>query len=64
MEIQEIKQTIKVKDSDDVNLSIRITPNGPIISDYVEGYLGKPLAFSWVFYKMENPIFDMYYDKK
>ena len=55
-------ENIKVKDEKDIRLEIRQTSHGPIVSDYMEGYEGKPLAFSWVFYHLENPIFDLLYE--
>lgn len=55
-------EKIKVKDAPDVELKIRKTSHGPIVSDYIEGYKGKPLAFSWVFYNLDNPIFDLLYE--
>jgi len=55
-------ENIKVKDEKDIPLEIRQTSHGPIVSDYMEGYEGKPLAFSWVFYHLENPIFDLLYE--
>jgi penicillin amidase len=57
-----IKEQIKVKDKSQEDLTIRVTSHGPIISDYIDGYTGSPLAFSWVFYNLENPFFDMLYD--
>ena len=57
-----IKEQIKVKDKNQEDLAIRVTSHGPIISDYIDGYTGSPLAFSWVFYNLENPFFDMLYD--
>ena len=59
---QVIKEQIKVKDKSPEDLTIRVTSHGPIISDYIDGYKGFPLAFSWVFYNLENPFFDMLYD--
>ena len=59
---QEIKEQIKVKDKSHEDLTIRVTSHGPIISDYIDGYTGFPLAFSWVFYNLENPFFDMLYE--
>ena len=59
---QEINEQIKVKDKSPEDLNIRVTSHGPIISDYIDGYTGSPLAFSWVFYNLENPFFDMLYD--
>ncbi len=57
-----IKEQIKVKDKNQEDLTIRVTSHGPIISDYIDGYTGSPLAFSWVFYNLENPFFDMLYE--
>ena len=59
---QVIKEQIKVKGKEQEELTIRVTSHGPIISDYIDGYKGSPLAFSWVFYNLENPFFDMLYD--
>ncbi len=59
---QVIKEQIKVKDKQQEDLSIRVTSHGPIISDYIDGYNGSPLAFSWIFYNLENPFFDMLYE--
>lgn len=59
---QVIKEQIKVKDKSPEDLNIRVTSHGPIISDYIDGYKGSPLAFSWVFYNLENPFFDMLYE--
>ena len=58
---QVIKEQIKVKGKSHEDLNIRVTSHGPIISDYIDGYTGSPLAFSWVFYNLENPFFDMFF---
>ena len=57
-----IKEIIKVKDDLEISFNIRETTHGPIVSDYLEGYKGKPLAFSWAFYNLYNPIFDLLYE--
>lgn len=57
-----INEIIKVKDDEEISFDIRQTAHGPIISDYLEGYKGKPIAFSWVFYNLDNPIFDLLYE--
>jgi len=56
-----IKEAIKVKGTNDVSLTIRVTPHGPVISDYIKGYKGKPVAVSWVYHKADNPILDVVY---
>lgn len=56
-----LKEKIKVKGKGEVELSIRITPHGPIISDFIEDYKGKPVSMCWVFLKEENPLIDITY---
>ncbi len=59
---QIVKETIRVKGEDDVPLTIRITPHGPVISDFLKGYTGNPVAISWVYHKLDNPILDVIFD--
>lgn len=59
--LETIKETIKVKGKGEVEYLIRITPHGPIISDFLEGYKGKPVSMFWVFIKEENPLLDITY---
>jgi penicillin amidase len=56
-----LKETIKVKGGKDVSLEIRITPHGPIITDYLDGYEGKPIALCNVYNQIENPAIDAIY---
>jgi len=60
--VRTMEETIKVKGAPDVPLIIRITPHGPVISDFLEGYTGSPVSLSWVYHKMDNPILDVVYD--
>ncbi len=61
VKVKEIKETIKIKGKPEQPLNIRVTPHGPVISDFIEGYEGKPVALSWVYYKLDNPILDILY---
>ena len=56
-----IKETIKVKGEPDQSLTIRVTSHGPVISDFIKGYKGKPVSVSWVYLKVDNPILDILY---
>lgn len=60
--VREIRETIRVKGGEDVPHTIRVTPHGPVISDFLEGYSGPPVALSWVYHKLDNPILDVVYD--
>ena len=51
-----LKETIKVKGGKDVSLEIRITPHGPIITDFLDGYKGNPVALCNVYNQIDNPI--------
>ena len=55
-------EKIKVKGEKDLEFIVRSTDHGPIVSDFLKGYQGPPLAFSWNFYNLENPIFDLLYE--
>ncbi|PKL17413.1 MAG: penicillin acylase, partial [Spirochaetae bacterium HGW-Spirochaetae-5] len=56
-----IKETIKVKGQSDDTLEIRITPHGPIITEFIENYTGKPVSMWWVYHKVYNPVLDVGY---
>jgi penicillin amidase len=54
-----LKEIIKVKGQSDETLEIRITPHGPIISEFIEGYSGKPVSMWWAYHKVDNPVIDI-----
>jgi penicillin amidase len=58
---KKLKEVIKVRGGDDDILEIRITPHGPIISDFLEGYEGKPVSLFWVCHRPDNPVLDIMY---
>ncbi|MEH0019546.1 MAG: penicillin acylase family protein [Desulfobacter sp.] len=57
-----LEEIIKVKDEEDVPLTIRITPHGPVVSDFLKEYNGPPVSMSWVFHKLDNPMLDVVFD--
>ncbi|MDD9302573.1 MAG: penicillin acylase family protein [Desulfobacter sp.] len=61
VKIKTLKEEIKVKGENNVILTIRITPHGPVISDFLTGYTGRPVSVSWVYHKLDNPILDVVY---
>jgi penicillin amidase len=61
--LQTRTETIKVKDRDDVTLSLRRSPHGPIITDVFKDSLGSaPVAMWWAFLETENPILEAFYE--
>jgi penicillin G amidase len=58
---QTYQEFVKVKGEADVPLIIRVTPHGPIISDYIEGYKGTPVAVHWVALTEKNPVLNAMY---
>ncbi|WP_264566551.1 penicillin acylase family protein [Flavobacterium sp. N3904] len=44
------KKTIKVKDTSDVNLTIKVSQHGPVMNDLLTGLKSdKPVAMSWIY---------------
>ncbi|MBN1532534.1 MAG: penicillin acylase family protein [Spirochaetes bacterium] len=56
-----LEETIKVKGENDVKFRIRVTPHGPVITDFLPGYKGKPVSMCWVFHREENPLLNFIY---
>ncbi len=52
---------IPFKNGKSEKISIKSTPHGPIITDFVKGYSGRPLSLYWVHYHLKNPLLDVLY---
>ncbi len=56
-------ETIKVKGEADVQLTLRRSPHGPIITDaFKESFGTTPVAMWWAFLETENPVMDAFYE--
>lgn len=63
VDLQTRKETIRVKGAAPVELTLRRSPHGPIITDVYADSLGKtPVAMWWALYESDNPILDAFYD--
>lgn len=51
-----VNETIKVKGGDDINLAVKITRHGPIMTDVLEGAT-QPLALQWTATKEPSTLF-------
>lgn len=57
-----VSKTIKIKDTSDVHLEIKISNHGPIMNGFLDGLSGKkPIALSWIFTQQKNKILDAVY---
>jgi penicillin amidase len=57
-----VNKIIKVKDSSDVVLNIKVSQHGPIMNDLLKGLKSdKPVAMSWIYTKQPNHILDAVY---
>lgn len=61
VDVQIIKEIIQVKGEASKTLSVRVTPRGPIISDFISNYEGPPISLAWVYLKVNNPILNVLY---
>jgi penicillin amidase len=57
--IEVVEESIAIKGKDPEKFSIRKTIHGPIYTDFVKGYTGKPLSLYWVFHHKENPLLEV-----
>ncbi|MFV8358593.1 penicillin acylase family protein, partial [Flavobacterium sp. XS1P32] len=58
-----LKKTIKVKDSSDVVLNVKITRHGPVVNDLIDGLKNdKPVALSWIYTQQPRQILDAVYE--
>ena len=63
VDMTERTETIAVKGNSPVNLVLRTSPHGPIITDAFKKTLdGKPVAMWWAFLQTDNPILDAFYE--
>jgi len=56
-----IREKIRVKGQEDVELEIRVTPHGPVITDFIDEYEGKPVSMFWVYHNVKYSILDFAY---
>lgn len=62
-EMQSREETILVKGGAPVQLTLRLSPHGPIITDAFKDKLGTtPVAMWWAFLETENPLQDAFYE--
>ncbi len=63
VDLQTRTETIKVKGEADVQLTLRRSPHGPIITDaFKENFGTTPIAMWWAFLETENPVMDAFYE--
>ncbi len=63
VDLQVREETITVKGAPPVQLVLRRSPHGPIITDAFRDSLGTtPVALWWAFLETDNPILDAFYD--
>lgn len=63
VDMESRSETILVKDAKPVELTLRRSPHGPIITDAFKESLGStPVAMWWAFLETENPILDAMYE--
>ncbi|MCF6133336.1 penicillin acylase family protein [Flavobacterium wongokense] len=56
------QKTIKVKDSSDVKLNVKMSQHGPIINGLLDGLKSKkPVAMSWIYTEQKNEILEAVY---
>lgn len=61
VDLQSREEIIKVKGGEDVTITLRRSPHGPIVNDALANPGQTPIAMWWAFLETENPILDAFY---
>ncbi|TGM55010.1 penicillin acylase family protein [Leptospira biflexa] len=60
-ELSHYKDGIKQKDGSIIPFEVAITGHGPIITEHIKGYKGRPVSLYWSHHHLENPLLDVLY---
>lgn len=60
-ELTYYKDEIKMKDGSKIPLEVAITNHGPIITEHINSYKGRPVSLYWSHHHLENPLLDVLY---
>ncbi|MCG6148096.1 penicillin acylase family protein [Leptospira levettii] len=55
------KDEIKQKDGTKIPFEVAITNHGPIITEHIKGYKGRPVSLYWAHHHLDNPLLDVLY---
>lgn len=55
------RDPIKRKDGSEIPFEVKITNHGPIITDFIQGYKGRPISLYWANHHLKNPLLDVLY---
>ncbi|SDU92828.1 penicillin amidase [Pseudomonas sihuiensis] len=62
VDLEQRTETIRVKDAEPVQITLRRSPHGPIINDALGQTNGStPIAMWWAFLETDNPMLDAFY---
>ncbi|TGN10505.1 penicillin acylase family protein [Leptospira ilyithenensis] len=59
--LQTYSDPILVKGKDPIPFEIKISSHGPIITEHIKGYMGKPVSLYWAHHHLPNPLLDVIY---
>lgn len=59
VDLEVLEEEIAVKGQPPEKFTILKSPHGPIFSDFVKGYEGRPISLYWVFHHEPNPVIDI-----
>lgn len=56
-----LEESIPQKNGTSIKATIRSTPHGPLVTDFVKGYGGRPLSLFWAQHHAINPLVEVLY---
>ncbi|TGK87335.1 penicillin acylase family protein [Leptospira noumeaensis] len=55
------KDAIRKKDGTEIPFEVGITNHGPLVTEHIKGYKGRPVSLYWAHHHLENPLLDVLY---
>ncbi|MCW7480997.1 penicillin acylase family protein [Leptospira kanakyensis] len=53
------RDNIRMKDGTEIPFEVGITNHGPLITEHIKGYKGRPVSLYWAHHHLENPLLDV-----
>ncbi|TGK96900.1 penicillin acylase family protein [Leptospira brenneri] len=53
------RDPIRKKDGTEIPFEVGITNHGPLITEHIKGYKGRPVSLYWTHHHLENPLLDV-----
>ncbi len=61
IDLESYVDELRFKDGKTEKFIVKSTPHGPLFTDHIKGYDGRPISLYWTHHHMKNPLLDVLY---